>query len=86
MPEICRFLGISIIMYFNDHSPPHFHVKYNEHRAVIEIGSSSVIEGEVPPRVLGLVVEWVGLHRSELMEDWELIRSTGDFKKIAPLV
>jgi len=86
MPEICRFLGISIIMYFNDHNPPHFHVKYNEYRAVLEIGSSRVIEGEVPPRVLGLVVEWAGLHRSELLEDWELIRSTGEFKKIAPLV
>ena len=86
MPEICRFLGISVIMYFNDHNPPHFHVKYNEYRAVLEIGSSRVIEGEVPPRVLGLVVEWAGLHRSELLEDWELIRSTGEFKKIAPLV
>jgi len=86
MPEICRFLGISIIMYFNDHNPPHFHVKYNEYRAVIEIGSSRVIEGEVPPRVLGLVVEWAGLRRSELLEDWEMIRSTGEFKKIAPLV
>lgn len=73
-------------MYFNDHNPPHFHVKYNEYRAVLEIGSSRVIEGEVPPRVLGLVVEWAGLHRSELLEDWEMIRSTGEFKKIAPLV
>ena len=86
MPEICRFLGISIIMYFNDHSPPHFHVKYNEFRALLEIGSFRVIEGGLPPRVLGLVVEWAGLHRSELMEDWESIRATGDFKKIAPLV
>lgn len=86
MPEICRFLGISIIMYFNDHNPPHYHVKYNEFRAILEIGTSRVMEGELPPRVLGLVVEWAGLHRAELLEDWELIRTAGTYKQIAPLV
>jgi hypothetical protein len=86
MPEICRFLGISIIMYFNDHNPPHYHVKYNEYRAILEIGTSRIMDGELPPRVLGLVVEWAGLHRTELIEDWELIRSTGEYKAIEPLV
>jgi hypothetical protein len=86
MPEICRFLGISIIMYFNDHNPPHYHVKYNEFRAILEIGTSRVMEGELPPRVLGLVVEWAGLHSAELLEDWELIRTAGTYKQIAPLV
>jgi hypothetical protein len=86
MPELSRFLGISILMYFNDHNPPHYHVKYNEFRAILEIGSSRVIEGELPPRVLGLVVEWAGIHRVELMEDWELMRSTGNYKTIEPLV
>lgn len=58
MPEISRFLGIVIYMYFNDHNPPHFHVKYNEYRAVISIDKFSILEGYLPARVLGLAVEW----------------------------
>ena len=34
MPTISRFLGIIITMYFDEHNQPHFHAKYNEHKAV----------------------------------------------------
>jgi len=58
MPEISRFLGIIITMYFNEHNPPHFHARYGEHRAEIAIQTLSIIGGRLPPRVLGLVMEW----------------------------
>jgi hypothetical protein len=82
MPEICRFLGIVITMYFDEHSPPHFHVRYNEHRASIEIQTLNVMAGAVPARVRGLVEEWAELHRQELLHMWE----TQDFHKLNPLV
>ena len=82
MPEICRFLGIVITMYFDEHNPPHFHVRYNEHRASIEIESMNVMAGRIPARVRGLVEEWAELHQHELLEMWE----SQDFHELAPLV
>ena len=86
MPELSRFLGIVIAMYFKDHNPPHFHVLYNEYDAEIEIKNLAILEGELPPRVLGLALEWAGLHKEELLDDWNLIQATGKFNKIQPLV
>jgi len=86
MPELSRFLGIVIAMYFKDHNPPHFHVLYNEFDAEIEIKTLAILEGELPPRVLGLALEWAGLHKEELLDDWNLIQATGKFNKIQPLV
>jgi Domain of unknown function (DUF4160) len=85
MPEISRFLGIIITMYFSEHGPPHFHARYSEHKVEIAIQTLSVIAGRLPPRVLGLVMEWAALHRDDLMEDWELARQRGTLKDIAPL-
>lgn len=85
MPEISRFLGIIITMYFNEHNPPHFHARYGEHKTEIAIQTLSVIGGKLPPRALGLVMEWAALHRDELMEDWELARQQTELRRIAPL-
>ena len=82
MPEICRFLGIVICMYFDEHSPPHFHVIYNEHKAIMLIQTLNVGEGRLPARVRGLVEEWAELHQDELLDMWE----SHDFHKIEPLV
>jgi hypothetical protein len=82
MPEICRFLGIVITMYFDEHNPPHFHVRYNECRASIEIESLNVMTGRIPARVRGLVEEWAELHRQELMAMW----ASQEFHKVDPLV
>lgn len=79
-------MGISILMYFNDHNPPHFHVKYNEYRALICIGNLALLEGELPSRVLGPVIEWAELHRDELQANWDSLQSTGSVSKIEPLV
>jgi predicted membrane metal-binding protein len=86
MPELSRFLGIVISMYFDDHNPPHFHVWYNDFRALISIRDLSLFQGELPPRVLGLVMEWAGLHKNELLEDWNMVQETGKWFKIEPLV
>jgi hypothetical protein len=85
MPEICRFLGISIRMYFNEHNPPHFHAVYNEWRAQIGIAELSLLEGSLPPRVLGLVLEWALEHRSELLANWHSLRNDGTCSQIPPL-
>ncbi len=66
MPEISRFFGIVIQMYFNEHNPPHFHVRYNNYRAQIDIENFGIIDGHLPPKVFALVVEWAGIHQKEL--------------------
>lgn len=85
MPEISRFFGIVVSMNYNDHSPPHFHVRYAEQRAIIAILSPTLLEGQLSPRALGLVIEWAAAHRQELAEDWELARQQQPLKRIAPL-
>ncbi len=86
MPELSRFLGIVIYMYFNDHNPPHFHAEYNDFIAAISIKTLGLIEGKLPSRVMSLVVEWAQEHQDELLENWNSIRDTGKYYKIKPLV
>jgi len=85
VPEISRFFGIIIAMYFNDHDPAHFHVRYGDERAIVAIDSLTLLEGKLSPRVLGLVVEWASAHQIELREDWELARALSPLKRIEPL-
>lgn len=85
MPEICRFFGISIKMYFGDHAPPHFHAEYEEHKAVMDINTLVVIGGYLPPRALGLVVEWASQHRAELFALWERAANCQPLYRIPPL-
>jgi Domain of unknown function (DUF4160) len=82
MPEICRFLGIVISMYFNEHNPPHFHVRYNEYRAVMDIRTLNVLDGQMPAKVRGLVEEWAELNRQELLSMW----NSKEIHKLEPLV
>jgi Domain of unknown function (DUF4160) len=84
MPEICRFYGIIIQMFFNDHNPPHFHVVYGDFRAVINI-NDEIVEGFMPKRALKLVFEWMDLHKSELLDNWQLTQNGELPKKIEPL-
>lgn len=85
MPEVSRFFGIIIAMYYNDHAPPHFHARYGAQKAVIDIETLVIIEGALSPRALGMVMEWATLHRDELREDWRLARRHEALKTIAPL-
>ncbi len=85
MPEISRFYGIVISMYYDDHNPPHFHVRYGGDQATIEIASLRVLAGRLAPRVLGLVVEWASQHQPELMDNWDAARNDRPPRKIPPL-
>lgn len=82
MPEICRFLGIRISMYFNEHNPPHFHIKYNEYRATMNINTLNIVDGYLPSKVRGLVQEWAEINQSELLKMWK----TKQFYQLKPLI
>jgi hypothetical protein len=84
MPEISRFLGIVIAMFYNEHVPPHFHARYGEHEATIGIEDGAV-DGYLPRRARAHVLEWYGLHREELQENWERARTRKPLRKIEPL-
>lgn len=86
MPEISRFLGIIIFMYFKEHNPPHFHAVYNENKASISIETLGTLEGQLPSRALSLVVEWAQDHKEELLNNWNSLASSGNYTKIKPLV
>jgi len=85
MPEISRFFGILIAMNYNDHPPPHFHARYGDYKAIIDIRTLRLLEGQLPPRVFGLVMEWAVLHQRELLSDWDLARQSAPLQRIAPL-
>jgi hypothetical protein len=85
MPTISAFYGLLIQMFFNDHAPPHFHVKYGEHKAIIDINNLSLTDGKLPRRALNLVLDWAELHQDELLEDWRLCEEMQNPKPIAPL-
>ena len=85
MPELSRFFGIIIAMYFSEHNPPHFHARYGEAEAEIDLRTLCVVSGSLPPRALGLVMEWSAKYRDALLEDWELARGKQPLKIIPPL-
>ena len=85
MPKISEFFGIAIYMYFDDHPPAHFHARYAEFEAVVQIDDLSVARGNLPPRALGLVIEWATLHRNELGDVWRQAQAMETLSKIPPL-
>jgi hypothetical protein len=85
MPEISRFFGMIVTMYYNDHPPPHFHVRYNQQKAIISIETLEILEGKLSSRALKLILEWASLHQNELMENWELARDNQILNSVLPL-
>jgi len=85
MPEISRFYGIVIRIYYRDHPPMHFHALYGEHEALIEIETGAIYAGDLPSMALVLVESWRRAHLEELRADWELARQQQPLRKIAPL-
>ena len=85
MPELTRFFGIIISMYYNDHSPPNFHAKYVDAQVSIRIEDGHVIDRSLGARSLRLVVEWRILHKAELLNDWTLAQTRQPLVKIEPL-
>jgi hypothetical protein len=84
MPEISRFLGIVIAMYYRDHAPPHFHAVYGDHEITVEIATGAV-NGSFPARALAHVQEWRSLHSQQLDELWALARASRPLPRIEPL-
>ena len=85
MPEVSRFLGIVIGIFFNDHNPPHFHATYGEHEAAVSIRDGVVLWGSLPRRALGHVEEWRQAHLAELEDNWTRARAKQLLRPIAPL-
>lgn len=85
MPEISRFFGIAVTMNYNEHRPPHFHIKYGGYFATMSIRTLSLDDGTLPPRVRGMVIEWAAAHQQELLENWERCEQHAPLMAIAPL-
>jgi hypothetical protein len=85
VPEISRFFGIVIKMFYNDHRVPHFHAEYGEHKATFAIESLGLLAGKLPTRQHLFVVEWALAHQTELLADWDLARGRQPLIPVAPL-
>ena len=85
MPEISRFFGVIIRMYYDEHEPPHFHAIYGDDEAQVGIDPIHVLRGELSSRAVSMVVEWAALHQRELMDNWQRLRADQPTRKIQPL-
>ena len=85
MPEISRFLGMVIRMYWDEHPPPHFHVEYAGEQAVVRIDTLEVVKGRLPRRAMALLAEWTLLHRPELQQNWARAERGEPLSPIEPL-
>ena len=81
MPEICRFYGIIIKIFFGDHPPPHFHAVYGDYNGLFNIETLELIEGDLPNRAIKMIIEWAAIYKNELMEMWK----SQEFRKLPPL-
>ena len=85
MPEVSRFYGIVIRMYWLDHPLPHFHADYAGESASIHIGTGKVIAGRLPRRALRMVRQWESMRRDDLLANWELVRAKEPLNPVDPL-
>ncbi len=83
MPEICRFYGIIIKMFFKpkEHEPSHIHALYGEYIGIFDLKTHKMLNGDLPSKAQELVEEWLSIHSSELQEMWD----SQDIKKLPPL-
>ena len=84
MPQISFFYGIVIFMNFDDHVPPHFHAWYGDYKVTVSI-RDGVVTGKMPGRALRMILEWLDIHRDELLENWEKAQNGSPLDKIDPL-
>lgn len=85
MPTISEFFGILILMFYSDHAPPHFHARYGDDEALIQISPLGLLKGKLPPRALSLVIEWAQVHQKELLNEWNNASNNKKLQKIPPL-
>jgi hypothetical protein len=84
MPELCRFMGLVITMYHDDHPPPHFHATYGDHEAHV-LFDGTILAGQLPPRQRRLIRRWAQLHRMELEQSWHRALRREPLGTIEPL-
>lgn len=85
MPEVSRFFGIVIRMFFDEHPPPHFHADYAEYTAVVGVQPIEVLQTSLPPRALSLVLEWAAWNQRGLLNNWERLRAGQSVEPLPPL-
>ncbi len=85
MPEVSRFYGIVVQIFYSDHAPPHFHAKYAGQEVLVSIRDITLLEGQFPPRALAMVMEWAAMHRAEPLDAWNRAQQHRSPGKIAPL-
>jgi hypothetical protein len=85
MPELSRFFGIVIAMYYDEHPPPHFHAIHGGAKAEFAIDPPGLLKGDLSPRAVALVMEWASLHRDELLDAWEDRENGRRPRRIEPL-
>lgn len=83
MPEISRFYGVIILMFIDDHNPPHIHVRYGGYRTSITI-EGHVVKGPLPKRFYKMIFDWMDKHHDELMENWNRLQNDKDPNPVAP--
>ena len=85
MPEISRFFGIVVRMYYDEHNPPHLHAEYSGNKAVFDF-QGNIIKGDLSSKTaIKLMREGIDIHEIELVKDWNLARANKEIKKINPL-
>ena len=84
MPEISRFYGIIIYMYYNEHNPPHFHFSFGEYKGVMYI-KTGIIEGKIPAKVIKKIIAWAEIHEKNLLKTWDLLQEGKRITRIKPL-
>ncbi|WP_028570933.1 DUF4160 domain-containing protein [Desulfonatronum lacustre] len=85
MPEISRFFGIIIRMFFEDHAPPHIHTEYSGNKAIFDF-YGNVIKGDLQSRTATrLVRDWIDLNTQSLEENWNLAQANQRLNAIEPL-
>lgn len=82
MPRISYFYGISIYMYFDDHNPPHFHVRHGRAKAMVLIETGEVLTGDIPRTARRMVRDWALAHQAELRENWVRAQAEGELERI----
>jgi hypothetical protein len=85
VPRLSEFYGIVIYMYTREHGIAHFHARYGDDEAVVDIATGAVLVGQLRPRQVRLVQTWAELHRAELLEAWNRASSGEPLGTIDPL-
>ena len=84
MPRVASFHGVAIVMYYNDHPPPHIHARHGESEMTVQIAPTQVLEGSLSPGASRLVIDWVAQRQMALLDNWQRARRHEPLAPIEP--